>query len=229
MPAGIQVGVRSAEIGDTILGARPTHHGVRAVPDGVFARRPVDRAPARRVAFPRDHGCASRAIVTTADRSILTRKRARAEPGGKPRGLTGACSGGTLGATLSSDLRSSLRRLFLAVRVAILVLALLWGVASTIQGVRQQGEDLPPDAMDCSYRVELLRDRVVAVMDQLHLQDPDGTRDSLTHLLRETRAACAAKDQRLAQRLEQIRARYDLYLASVDRVAAARQELLAHE
>ena len=114
-------------------------------------------------------------------------------------------------------------------RVAILVLALLWGVSSTVQGVRQQREDLPPDAIDCSYRVELLRDRVVAVMDQLHLQDLDGTRDSLTHLLRETQAACAAKDQRLARRLEQIRARYALYLASVDRVDAARQELLAHE
>ena len=114
-------------------------------------------------------------------------------------------------------------------RVAILVLALLWGVFSTVWGVRQQREGLPPDAIDCSYRVELLRDRVVAVMDQLHLQDLDGTRDSLTHLLRETQAACAAKDQRLARRLEQIRARYDLYLASVDRVDAARQELLAHE
>ncbi len=128
---------------------------------------------------------------------------------------------------LNNHSRPAWRRVFLWVRVGALVAAILWGIGGTYAGIRQQQAGLPPDAIDCSYRVDLLQDRVVAQIETSPAAGRGLGDDRISNLLRETQAACSAKDERIAQRLDQIRNHHAVVRSSVDRMEAARQELLA--
>ena len=122
------------------------------------------------------------------------------------------------------------RKLWLTVRLVALTGAILWGVASTGYGVHQQRVGLAPGAIDCSYRADLLRDRIVAVLEQPHLRAPDADTTVLATLLRETLAACAATaPPDVRHRLERLSALYLEATATRSRLDAIRQELFAHE
>ena len=84
-----------------------------------------------------------------------------------------------------------------------LIVFALWGVAL---GLWQQIPGLSPDQADCEYRVELMRERLVRLMDRSLKRSPaDSEADkAFANLLRETRAACADEHPDLAPVLERM-------------------------
>lgn len=131
---------------------------------------------------------------------------------------------------LSRPARNVGRRLWLALRLVALTVAILWGVASTGYGVHQQRVGLAPEAIDCSYRADLLRDRIVAVLDKPRFHAPDADTTVLTTLLRETLAACAeTAPPDVRERLERLAALHLEASATRMRTDAIRQEIIAHE
>ena len=91
------------------------------------------------------------------------------------------------------------------IRLTALVGVILWGVVGAVLGVAEQRAGLQAVAIDCGYRVQLLRDRVVALMDSPPAAlRRDRSDDQVSTLLRETQAACSSKDERLAKRLRDL-------------------------
>lgn len=69
------------------------------------------------------------------------------------------------------------------------------GVAGAGLGLAQQVLDQPPEAVDCEYRVMLIRDRVIALTERsTSFARGDPQDDAVSNLIRETQAACAGTD-----------------------------------
>jgi len=105
-------------------------------------------------------------------------------------------------------------------------------------GLWQQNSSLSKDQTDCSYRVDLLRERLLALMDSAPSPrwlgaDTRQTNHEAHHdfstLLRETHAVCDDASPKLAQKLERIEAIHDRERERRDDAAAARAELIALE
>lgn len=106
------------------------------------------------------------------------------------------------------------------------------------QGLWQQTLTLSNDQTDCNYRVELMRERLLALMDQSPSPrwlgaDPTKANleahDDFANLLRETHAACDDASPELAQKLERIEAIHARERDRREDAAAARAELIALE
>lgn len=96
-------------------------------------------------------------------------------------------------------------------------------------GVSQQRVGLSSEAIDCDYRVELLRDRVVAAVDRPRHTARDLAGDEVVStLLRETQAACAPRSTPLRHRLEALDRTFEAYRTRVDDDRTARQEVRAN-
>lgn len=112
-------------------------------------------------------------------------------------------------------------------RIVGLVGVIAYGAVGAAVGVNQQRLGLAPDQIDCAYRVELLRDRVVALTErsvQQSLHDPQD--DVVSNLIRETQAACAS-DERHVAALERLWTRLRAHQRVRAQEAEARRELLA--
>jgi hypothetical protein len=110
------------------------------------------------------------------------------------------------------------------VRILGLVAVIGYGVIGAYQGVAQQRVGLSHGEIDCSYRVNLIRDRVVALTQrspQQSLHDPQD--DVVPTLIRETQAACSDPDAQ--QQLERIAEQLHAYQRNRAEDAQARQEL----
>jgi hypothetical protein len=113
------------------------------------------------------------------------------------------------------------------VRAVGLIGVIFYGIAGAFTGLLQQRVGLPPDQIDCDYRVELLADRVVALTErspQQSLRDPQD--DVVFTLIRETQTACADDDAQSA-RLQLIGERLREHQRVRAQEAEARRELLA--
>ena len=134
-------------------------------------------------------------------------------------------------ANLNRSTRSVGRRLYLALRLAALAGAILWGIASTGYGVYQQRVGLAPGAVDCPYRTNLLRDRIVAALEQPPDDAHGADTQILATLLRETLAACtsAGTPPEVRSQLERLASLHEEAAATRSRLDAIRQELFAHE
>lgn len=111
--------------------------------------------------------------------------------------------------------------------VALIIFA-LWGVGV---GIWQQIPGLPEDQADCSYRVELMRTRLLALLDRSPLRAGAGTEadEDFANLIRETRAACGDASPELAHKLERINDEHARERERRQQSAAARAELSALE
>ena len=98
-------------------------------------------------------------------------------------------------------------------------------------GLWQQIPSLPEDQADCNYRVELMRTRLIALMDRSPGRADAGSEadDDFANLLRETQAACGDASPELAHKLERISQEYALERERRRQSAAARLELSALE
>lgn len=106
-------------------------------------------------------------------------------------------------------------------------------------GLWQQIPGLPEDQADCHYRVELMRTRLIALMDRSPGWVPawGPTRadagseadDDFAHLLRETQAACGDASPELAHKLERLSIEHARERERRQQSAAARRELSALE
>jgi len=112
------------------------------------------------------------------------------------------------------------------VHIVLSVAGVLYAVAGAYTGAIQMTVGLPQDEIDCAYRVQLLRDRVID-----HTQGPQPRSpkvDEITStLLRETQAACSTSHPDLARRIENLDAQYRAFRDRRLRDVQARQELLA--
>lgn len=120
----------------------------------------------------------------------------------------------------------TLTRFLLWVRILGLVAIIGYGVTGAYLGVVQQRVGLSPGEIDCPYRVNLIRDRVVALTQrspQQSLHDPQD--DVVSTLIRETQAACPDSDAQ--HKLESIAERLHAYQRNRAEDAQARHELLA--
>ncbi|MCA9649639.1 MAG: hypothetical protein H6712_06620 [Myxococcales bacterium] len=105
------------------------------------------------------------------------------------------------------------------------VAAILWGVTGVAMGLAQQRSGLAPGEVDCEYRVQLIRDRVVAMTQRSHrFRDGDPQDDVVLNLIRETQAACTA-DATSIEHLDLIEASLRAHLEGNARDLEIRQAL----
>jgi hypothetical protein len=105
---------------------------------------------------------------------------------------------------------------------------ILYGIAGIVLGLQQQAAALPPEQIDCAYRVQLLRDRVLALTERsAHVVAVDPQDDVVSNLIRETRQVCARRDPESIPALDAIAVRLREHLELRNREAQARRELLA--
>lgn len=111
--------------------------------------------------------------------------------------------------------------------VASSVVAISWAAVGIYQGLATQDSARQPAAGFCEYRVELVRDRLINLLEQAPGQAnaPAGTKFS--NLLRETRALCAGGDPDTVRKLGRIEALHRDFDDMSSRTADARQELFA--
>ncbi len=111
--------------------------------------------------------------------------------------------------------------------VSSAAIAITWAGVGIYAGLAQQ--DLARRWADvvCEYRVELVRDRLINLLEQApgHFSTPAGAKFS--NLLRETRAICAGSDPATLRKLGRIEALHGDFDDRSRRHADARQELLA--
>ncbi|MCR9165474.1 MAG: hypothetical protein ACE37F_12045 [Nannocystaceae bacterium] len=120
----------------------------------------------------------------------------------------------------------TLTRFFLWVRILGLVAIIGYGVTGAYLGVVQQRVGLSPGEIDCPYRVNLIRDRVVALTQRSpHQSHHDPQDDVVSTLIRETQAACPDPDAQ--HTLESIAERLHAYQRNRAEDSQARHELLA--
>ena len=122
-------------------------------------------------------------------------------------------------------------RVFAWIRIVgavVLIVFTLWGVGI---GLWQQTPGLPEDQIDCDLRAELMRNRLLALMDRSPSRADTGAEahDDFSNLLRETHAACGDASPELAITLDRIQAQYDRERERRQLSAAAREELRAPE
>ena len=118
-------------------------------------------------------------------------------------------------------------RIFMWVRAVALIGVISYGIIGATSGIAQQREGLGADQIDCAYRVELLRDRVVALTErspQHSLRDPQD--NVVSNLIRETQTACA-DDAAQRERLQLIGERLSKHNRLRAEETEARRELLA--
>lgn len=110
----------------------------------------------------------------------------------------------------------------------VLIAFALWGVGL---GLRQQIPGLPDDQADCPYRVELMRMRLLALMDRSPARADAGSEadEDFANLLRETHAACGDASPEIAHKLERIAYQHARERERRRQSAAAREELSALE
>ncbi|MCA9680716.1 MAG: hypothetical protein KC457_00855 [Myxococcales bacterium] len=102
-------------------------------------------------------------------------------------------------------------------------------------GLWQQLSGLSADQTDCEYRTELMRERLMALMDRpisTSWRSEPGrvdleAHDDFANLLRETHAACDDASPELAQKLDRIDEIFDRDRERRKDAAAARAELSA--
>lgn len=107
------------------------------------------------------------------------------------------------------------------------IIAILYGAVGVSLGLSQQQRGLSPGEIDCGYRVELLRDRVIALTERSPAQrrgDPQV--DVVSNSIRETLAACS-KDEHARLRLETIGKHLAHHVERITADEKARHELLA--
>lgn len=111
--------------------------------------------------------------------------------------------------------------------VATAVVGIFWATVGIYAGLAQQDLARRPATVVCEYRVELVRDRLINLLEQApdHFSTPAGAKFS--NLLRETRAICAGTDPATLHKLGRIEALYADFDDRSRRHADARQELLA--
>ncbi len=115
------------------------------------------------------------------------------------------------------------------IRIVGAVGAILWGVVGISKGLAQQTSGLAPESIDCAYRIQLLRDRVVALTERSPHERADDPQDNVvSNLIRETRTACAARgDIESTQHLDHVARRLRDHLLLRTSEDQARRELLA--
>ena len=119
-------------------------------------------------------------------------------------------------------------RIYTWVRIVGAVAAIGYGVTGVYLGIAQQTIGLPPEQVDCKYRVQLLRDRVVALTERSTAEAANDPQDNVVStLIRESLAACAERDPQSSKELERIAAILRDHLEHTAREADARRELLA--
>ncbi|MBK7824182.1 hypothetical protein [Nannocystis sp.] len=111
--------------------------------------------------------------------------------------------------------------------VASSVVAISWAAVGIYTGLATQNPARQSAAGFCEYRVELVRDRLINLLEQApgQISTPAGAKFS--NLLRETRALCAGRDPETTRKLGRIEALYGDFDLRSSRHADARQELLA--
>ena len=114
--------------------------------------------------------------------------------------------------------------------VVAAVAAIFYAVVGIYSGLAHQDIVARPATIVCEYRIDLLRDRLVALFDQRPQrwadQDASATAD-LSNLLRETQALCAGSDTDLGPRIDRLIALHREFADRGRRHADARRELLA--
>ncbi|MCY1062321.1 MULTISPECIES: hypothetical protein [Nannocystis] len=114
--------------------------------------------------------------------------------------------------------------------VVAAVVAILYALVGIYAGLAQQDIVARPATVVCEYRIDLLRDRLVALFDQKPQrwaeQDAFAAAD-LSNLLRETQALCAGSDTDLGRRIDRLIALHSEFAERGRRHADARRELLA--
>lgn len=114
--------------------------------------------------------------------------------------------------------------------VVAAVAAIFYAVVGIYAGLAQQDIVARPDTVVCEYRIDLVRDRLVALLDQKPQRwaehDASAAAD-LSNLLRETQALCAGSDTDLGRRIDRLFAIQREFADRGRRHADARRELLA--
>lgn len=95
----------------------------------------------------------------------------------------------------------SAKRTFFQIRILGAVLVVGFVLTGALTGLRQQIPGLDSEDIDCDFRTEILRERLLNTMER-----PVGARTeaAFANLLRETTAACADQDPELKHKLETI-------------------------
>lgn len=112
------------------------------------------------------------------------------------------------------------------------VVAILYALVGIYAGLAQQDIVARPATVECGYRIDLLRDRLVALFDQRPQRWAEAEEDAnaaadLSNLLRETQALCAGSDTDLGRRIDRLIALHREFAERGRRHADARRELLA--
>ena len=111
--------------------------------------------------------------------------------------------------------------------VASSVVAISWAAVGIYMGLATQEPGRQPAAGLCEYRVELVRDRLINLLEQGPGQVTAPTGAKFSNLLRETRALCAGSDPDTLRKLGRIEALHHDFDDRSSRTADARQELFA--
>lgn len=128
-----------------------------------------------------------------------------------------------------SPKKASRKRFFTILRIGGTVAIVAYVFLGVGMGLFQQDPELPSGEVDCDYRIELIRDRLVSYMDrstQAPPRDPAAD-EKFSTLLRKTRAACAVEHPDLVGKLDRIE---EIFIEHQERRRtqdAAREELLA--
>lgn len=108
--------------------------------------------------------------------------------------------------------------------------ATFYAIVGIYAGLAQQALGADKASVSCEYRVDLARDRLIALFDRSPLRWPDHDEHAaadLSNLLRETLALCAGSDAEIGRRLDRLSSLHREYTERSRHHADARQELLA--
>ncbi len=111
--------------------------------------------------------------------------------------------------------------------VASSVVAISWAAVGIYTGLAMQDPGRQPAPGFCEYRVELVRDRLINLLEQRPGQVTAPTGAKFSNLLRETRALCAGSDPDTLRKLGRIEVLHNDFDDRSSRTADARQELFA--
>ncbi len=109
------------------------------------------------------------------------------------------------------------------------VAAAVYVISGVYVGLAQERVGLSRTEARCDYRVELVRDRLVTLLQQSR---PPGhpsaiaAGERLSTLLHETQAMCSAQDSEIGRKIDRISAIFDAYVDRSRRDEENRQELL---
>jgi hypothetical protein len=121
-------------------------------------------------------------------------------------------------------------RILTSLWVAVSVTATFYAVVGIYAGLAQQDLGADRASVSCEYRLDLARDRLIALFDrspQRWAGHDEHAAADLTNLLRETLALCAGSDAEIGRRLDRLSSLHRDFTERSRRHADARQELLA--